>query len=505
MKKVRLPLFSKFAIGISLLVLIFGSFNAGFLRRSVTHLLESEFEKRGFFIARTVAEKAQFFILTDDPQGLKALVNEIKDIDPTIFYVVVIDKAGHILAHTFSGTTIPLWVKERNAEIEPESVSLIDYNNPDTIIRDFRMPVSGVVNTVVRVGVVENEIISNVEETNNQAWIMVGIFLAVGWLAALFFSYTIATPLRVLSRQSKNIDIETIQEGLKTLRASVNKLSFRIRRIFNSHDEIDLLYHNFSSMLERVEQTHHAMNQLQKSLLQSEKMASIGTLTAGVAHEINNPLAGLHIGLNRISRRPDDREQIIKYTSMMKDSLSKMELVVQDLLTFSRESTGKIERTCTCTILRKAIKLARYRHKAQNLTIEFDSQKCPHYIYVNPNRMEQVFLNILFNAIDAISEKQRKMEQEPGIIKILFEVAGDFHYINFMDNGSGIDPGIMGKIFDPFFTTKKIGEGTGLGLAVSYQIVKDHGGDIQVESKPGIGTKVSVVIPRYNPEEGQVN
>lgn len=496
MKRVRMPLFTKFAIGISLLVLVFGAFNAYFLSQSINRLIDTEFEKRGFFIARTVAEKGQFFILTRDQAGLNSLVNEIKAIDPTIHYVMVVDGSGRILAHTFPGRAPDGLVNVPNSSSGSRIVSVIDSNNPELIIRDFKVTIPGVPDSKVRIGVIENDIVSSIQNANNQAWIMVGIFLAVGLLAALFFSYTIATPLRVLSGQSKYIDIETIQEGIKKIKESVSNLSYRFRRMFNSYDEIDLLYHNFSTMLERLEQTHHTLNKLQQSLLQAEKMASIGTLTAGVAHEINNPLAGLNIGLKRISRYPDDREQIIKYSSMMQESLSRMELVVHDLLTFSRESTGKMEQTSTCTIMRKVIKLARYRHRTDNISIEFDPQNCPNYIYVNPNRMEQVFLNILFNAIDAITEKNINMRQAAGSIRINFEVMDNFHYISFLDNGTGIDPGIMGKIFDPFFTTKKIGEGTGLGLSVSYQIVKDHGGDILVESNPGHGTKVTVVIPR---------
>ena len=171
------------------------------------------------------------------------------------------------------------------------------------------------------------------------------------------FSYTIATPLKVLSNHSQHIDIETIQEGLKTIRSSSKSYAFRIRRIFNSNDEIDLLYSNILSMLERLKQTHQTMNHLQQSLLQAEKMASIGTLTAGVAHEVNNPLAGLRIGLNRIAKQPDNKKQLEDYLPLMQDSLLRMEQVVQDLLTFSRISPKEREEVCACTLINKSIKL----------------------------------------------------------------------------------------------------------------------------------------------------
>ncbi|HAJ98917.1 MAG TPA: hypothetical protein DCM62_02720, partial [Bacteroidales bacterium] len=498
MKSIRIPLITKFAAGISIVVLIFGIFNALFLRNSVTYVLEYEFKKRGFFIARTVSEKALFFILSDDSAGLNSLVNEIKDIDPSIRYVLVSDTSDKIIAHTFP-FDVPYRIQNlHQTDSDSSSISFRDLTNSKLNIRDFKVAIVGLQGANVRVGMIENEIISSVDRTVNRAWIMVGFFLLGGLLAALFFSYTIATPLKVLSNHSQLINIENIKEGIKTIEASSRNVAFKIRRIFNSNDEIDLLYQNILSMLERLKQTHETMNQLQQSLLQAEKLASIGTLTAGVAHEINNPLAGLKIGINRIAKNPENREQIEAYTTMMQDSLSRMEQVVQDLLTFSRVSPKYREATCACTLITKSVKLAKYRIRTSKLNIEFVAANCPHHIVVNSNQMEQVFLNLLVNSIDAIMEKTTLIPDFEGLIHIGVQQDATNAYFVFSDNGMGIQPTIMNKIFDPFFTTKKTGEGTGLGLAVTYQIVKDHGGDIKVESVYKEGTKITIVLPKTN-------
>jgi len=496
MRSIRIPLVIKFAMGISAIVLIYGAFNALFLRYSVTKILEGEFKKRGFFVAQMVAEKSLFFVLSDDPAGLNSLVNEIKEIDSAIHYVFVTDHNGRVLAHTFAGG-VPAYLKNvyNNTQVESNSVSVICASDPNLIIRDFKVAVLNPRLAHVRVGMIENEIIRSVEQTVNYAWVMVGFFLLGGLLAALFFSYTIATPLKVLSNHSQHIDIETIQEGLKTIRSSSKSYAFRIRRIFNSNDEIDLLFSNILSMLERLKQTHQTMNQMQQSLLQAEKMASIGTLTAGVAHEVNNPLAGLRIGLNRIAKYPDNRKQLEDYLPLMQDSLLRMEHVIQDLLTFSRISPKEREEVCACLLINKSVKLAQYRIRSSKIQIHFDPANCPNKLQVNANQMEQVFLNLLVNGIDAIMDRMQSQPDWEGKISITIEKAGDFSNFCFSDNGTGIDPQIIGKIFDPFFTTKKTGEGTGLGLSVSYQIVEDHGGKLMVESHPGIGSKFTVAIP----------
>ena len=483
-------------MGISAIVLIYGVFNAFFLRYSVTKILEEEFKKRGFFVAQMVSEKSLFFILSDDPAGLNSLVNEIREIDSAIHYVFVIDHNGNVLAHTFeSSVPADLLSVYDNTQVDSNNVSVIYTSNPNLIIRDFKVAVLNPRLAHVRVGMIENEIIRSVNQTVNYSWIMVGFFLLGGLLAALFFSYTIATPLTVLSKHSQHIDIETIQEGLKTIRSSSKSFAFRIRRIFNSNDEIDLLYSNILSMLERLKQTHQTMNQMQQSLLQAEKMASIGTLTAGVAHEVNNPLAGLRIGLNRIAKHPDNRKQLEAYLPMMQDSLVRMEQVVQDLLTFSRVSPKEREVVSACSLINKSIKLAQYRIRTSKIEIHFDLANCLNNLLVNANQIEQVFLNLLVNSIDAIMDRMQSQPDLEGKISITIEKAGDFSNFCFTDNGTGIDPQIIGKIFDPFFTTKKTGEGTGLGLSVSYQIVVDHGGKLMVESQPGMGSKFIVSIP----------
>jgi two-component system, NtrC family, sensor kinase len=496
-KNPRFTLFTKFTLGICTTVLVFGALNVIIVRNSVTQSLDEEFERRGYFISRTLAEQSAAFILSNNPAGLNLLVNEVMAIDPTIYYTFVLDERGEVLAHTFQ-QNFPAGLLKANPLARGQELGMVyirDSNNPGRLVKDFAVPVLSLDIGVVRVGILEEEIRTQVVSTLQKLWLMVAIFLILGVAGALFFSHTIAIPLRMLSQQSEAIDIKTIQSGLANIQAATRSYYYRVRRIFNSDDEIDILYQNYTTMLQRLEQTHHTMNQLQQSLMQSEKMAAIGTLTAGIAHEINNPLSGMRIGLNRISKKPEDVEQIREYTALMQEALGRVEQVIKDLLTFSRKGHMEMETVDACELVGKTVKLAQYQIKNHHITIEVDRSNCPFPLLVSVNRIEQVFLNIIINAIDSIIEKMQEFPGFKGEISISLKEGEQFSQIVFSDNGMGMDSELIGKIFDPFFTTKRVGDGTGLGLSVSYQIVRDHGGRIEVESKPGEGSTFIVLLP----------
>jgi two-component system NtrC family sensor kinase len=226
-------------------------------------------------------------------------------------------------------------------------------------------------------------------------------------------------------------------------------------------------------------------------LIQSHKMRAVGTLTAGVAHELNNPLNNItlsaHMLLEDYERLShEERKEMIVDVVNEADRSKK---IIDNLLDFARESGSQLEPLDLANLLRDTINLAANQIKLSGIKIEFHVTDNLPRIHGDSQQLRQVFLNLLLNAIDA-SEKGRK-------IQVLVLPADEPHYIavKIIDFGKGIPEHILGSIFDPFFTTKAKGRGTGLGLSVSQGIVAKHGGRIRVSSKEGQGSTFTVTLP----------
>ena len=228
-------------------------------------------------------------------------------------------------------------------------------------------------------------------------------------------------------------------------------------------------------------------------LEQAQKMALIGRLTAGIAHEINNPAAVI---LTRVERMLLEAEEKLYSDDLKKDlhSLQKhaqrVADVVQKLLTYSRPDSEGFSALDINSVIQQSIPLIEHRLETRHLTLNLNLLQHLPRIYGNANRLEEVFVNLLTNAIDASSPG--------GQIYIISTISGgqDKEVQVFVsDAGEGIPQENLDKIFEPFFTTKPPGQGTGLGLYVTYQILKDHRASVSIESQPGKGTTVSISFP----------
>ncbi len=226
---------------------------------------------------------------------------------------------------------------------------------------------------------------------------------------------------------------------------------------------------------------------MEKKLLQADKLSSIGRLAAGIAHEINNPL-GVILGYTQLmlrtvdksSEQYEDLKTIEKHARMCK-------VIVEDLLKFSRATQTKKETVDIHRVIREVISMLDYQLRSSNIAVECSFDESAKWLEWDVNKMKQVFINMIVNAKDAI--------KRDGCIRIKTLRKNDKVFIHIEDNGCGIPREHLDKIFDPFFTTKPPGEGTGLGLAVSYGIITEHGGEIMVESEPNKGTVFTLIFP----------
>ncbi len=232
------------------------------------------------------------------------------------------------------------------------------------------------------------------------------------------------------------------------------------------------------------------MNELksaQEQLVHSTKMAAIGELAANVAHEVNNPLTsvlGYTTHLLKTLELPESPKRIL---SMMEQETLRVRKIIRNLLDFSRQKTSWMQPTDILVPLRETAAFIRGAALAAAVSIEEDYQPGPLMVNIDANEMKQVFINIINNALQAMPRG--------GGLRIQATAREGQAVIAFTDTGVGIPPDNIKKIFEPFFSTKESGDGTGLGLSISYRIVQNHGGRIDVESKPQQGTVFSLFLP----------
>lgn len=233
-------------------------------------------------------------------------------------------------------------------------------------------------------------------------------------------------------------------------------------------------------------------------LIQADKMSSIGALATGVAHEINNPLTSVagyaEALLRRFSDEPelrdDGRLEIFpKYLEVIVRESYQCKKIIGSLLNFGRKSTGVVSRVDINGILLEILELLQHQSNYKNVKVVTHLQQDVPIITCDPSELRQICMNLLINACQAIDDS--------GLVEIATKHSADEQTVSFQvsDTGCGIAAEIIDQIWDPFFTTKEPGKGTGLGLALTYNIVKRHGGKIQVKSKPGEGSQFTVILP----------
>lgn len=264
---------------------------------------------------------------------------------------------------------------------------------------------------------------------------------------------------------------------------------FSVRARVRRGDEVGELAHGFNRMMDELEDARERERIRQTQLGHTEKMAAVGTLAAGVAHEVNNPLGGILTCIENLRSDPGDEEMRERYLDMIHDGLKRIERTVQNLLDFSRRKDLRAEPTSINHNLRHVTELVAYQTRKFGIEVRFEVDPDEPLVMADHFQMEQMFLNLVLNAIQAMPEGGRltfRTRVEDG------EVIAEVH-----DTGKGIPQEIQERIFDPFFTTREVGQGTGLGLSVSDSIAAAHGGSISFESAEGYGTIFRVALPLH--------
>jgi len=317
-------------------------------------------------------------------------------------------------------------------------------------------------------------------ETRQQWTVMVfagiaGLF-ASGGLIWLLFTFVVGRRLDALVQA-----MSRVEAGDLTAQA-----------VADDQDELGRLGATFNAMVVRLADARHQLEDRHaEQIRRAEHLASLGKMAAGIAHEINNPIAGMLNCVRSLLRGVRDEGQRIQYLEMLHEGLGRIGRTVGQLLNVAREAKPQLTRTDLRALLQHCLHLLEQDLAARRVICSPSQDSNLPAILADPYQLEQVFLNILKNAMDAMPEG--------GTITVSASLrereAGSFLEVEIADTGIGIPRENLSRIFDPFFTTKEVGKGTGLGLSVSYGNVRAHGGYIEVRSEVGKGSRFTVGLP----------
>jgi len=514
-------------------MIIMGTLN---IRREEA-ILYRDIERQGRILAETLAIPVlndliyEKLGLVEEGGLIDNYVTEIfkrKDID--LLYITILDVNGKVISHNeFS----------EYGKVYNDSVTLRSLNSNVTVIQKFHNDETGYgaldVATPLSIGDKRWGTLKfalSLESLNREirAVIINGIIitlllLAVSFCVIILLSRRFIRPIAELAKTMERaggdtLDVQVDIKGndeLALLGQSFNRMIERINRsntkLKRTHkellqfvgaierteidvldtkveiegcDEISLLCDSFNNMIDRIRESNIELKKTHAKLLHSQRLASLGILASGVAHEINNPLGGMFNCIEMIEQNWNNEEFRKRYLGLLKDGLERIETIVGKLLWMSK----KDERKPGSIGLRKSLKdtyqLIEYRIKSKHIIyreyVEEDAS-----LVMDLHDFYQMMTNLMINAIQSMNEY--------GVLDVNAYTTNSSTILEVSDTGTGIDPDDLHRIFDPFFTTKMPGEGTGLGLWVTYEIVKNYGGEIHVESEKGKGTRF---ILRFN-------
>jgi signal transduction histidine kinase len=280
---------------------------------------------------------------------------------------------------------------------------------------------------------------------------------------------------------------------LESLSAAVRKVAkgdFSVNVDIRSRDEIGQLSTSFNDMADELMERERSLKSAQLALLQSEKMAAVGTLSAGLAHEVKNPLSAV-LGYAQLSKRKLEQPEVIKqHLDTIENETRRCNEIISNLMQFSRQEKGEFTDVTVNGVVEKSVGIVDHQLGLNNVHVNMELAPDIPEIIGNPNQLQQVLMNLAINA-------QQAMAPDGGTVDIVTYCDDEKVYISVSDTGPGINEEVAKKIFEPFYTTKAAGEGTGLGLSVTYGIIQDHKGDIRVERADSGGARFVIELPLH--------
>lgn len=382
--------------------------------------------------------------------------------------IILLDQAGSLMATTFSDAD-DIEVSLSLAENERLNLDLSYSKEIEASLRKYQTLYAPLIvrgNQVGYIGVaLATNFIVNTEATSrNTVSIIFTLATAAIALIGILVAFTIARPVL----QLRNVAM-AVAAGKLDQRSNVHR-----------NDEIGDLARSFDIMISNLQDRTI-------ELIQSEKLSAVGLLSAGIAHDVKNPLAVIKGLAEEIQEEVKDQPEIVDYLSIIMDNANRADVIITDLMTFTRQSNNENKSQDICDSVDRAVRMTAFLARKGDVNVTVEHQNGPIMASFDAQQLGQVYTNLIQNAIQAMPLG--------GDITITTTREEEYVFIVIRDTGSGIPKENLERIFDPFFTTKAEGEGTGLGLSVSHRIIKEHKGELRVHSVIDYGTEFIIKLP----------
>ena len=410
--------------------------------------------------------------------------------------IILLDENNNLLNTTFteSGDTFAVL---RNAGVEATAFTSPKIQELSLYGRQFQILYSPFILRQQPVGLLgvamPSSYVVSTEATSRNTF---SLLFTLGTSATILIGYllaqNIARPILRLRTMSQSVASGDLNQTINLKRSDeIGDLASAFDQM-TSHlrertEEAERLYAETVQRNQELAAINARLQETQLQLIQSEKLAAIGQLTAGIVHDVKNPLTVIKGTAELMQEEPDLADDVRKELSMIRESAVKANNIVTDLLKFARQTTPELKSQDLRETVQASIRLTTYLSRQAQVKVELSLPEEPMMVSYDAQQVEQVFINLIANAIQAMPDRgslQVKLDRNDGMAAVAFA-----------DTGTGIPPEVINRIFDPFFTTKPEGQGTGLGLSVSYGIIASHQGRIEVQSQVGQGTTFTVLLP----------
>ncbi len=475
-----------------------------------------ELDELGEVMAKGLADASVLGALTHSPDLLQAALKPLRA-HKEVIYAGVADERGVVVAeHRKDGIVrLPRWtsasVERRGASIVEPGTGLLRDGTP---VRYFSVPI---LTAPGEEGAGEFDMLLGAAQPGSEStrigWICLGLsaadlvqdlqglrrglvlatlaVLIVGVGFAVLLVRVIVDPIKQLVHATRRIaqgDLDIIlpvrgADEIGDLARAFNRMTLNLRESRSALEKSN------AELEAKVDERTAALKNAQDQLVQAEKMTVVGQLVSGVAHELNNPLAGI-LGYSQLLLRKDPGKDQERGLKKIEREAERCKRIVQNLLIFARKRKLRREPADINGVIDSTIELRAYHLKVENVRVKRDFDPNLPKTMVDVSQIQQVLMNLINNAQHAMA-----MSGRPAEMTLRTRHTNGRIRVEVGDSGPGVARENMQKIFDPFFTTKEVGQGTGLGLSICYGIVNEHGGTISVESPPGRGATFAIELP----------